>query len=180
MTVRLARPVLVVAVLLAATAVPSLGAGVASLDPGAARHAAADGPVVLGAGTAGVSLEPAEGEWHLDVTPGERGLAPGGRYTFGDPAAPTEEMAFTVTHRVAEARTMTVAYAGVDAAGDGIEHVRLRVYDAAGRHLGTASEERPLTVRAGPAGSTYYVVLVVDTHGLAAGADLSGTFRVLV
>ena len=152
-------------------------------DPGPGTAAGAGGPVVLADGTSGDAVARGPGgDLTIDFArPGSAtGIPPSARYALGDPADPTAEHAFSIASRASGTHTLAVSYALAPGAGDDDPdpNVELRIYDASGDRVGTASEEGDVGVLRADGPTTYAVVVVVDTHGLGAGADLSGTIRV--
>lgn len=172
--------VLLSSVTLGSGAVP---VGVVAGDGGPGTAAGTGGPIALADGTSGDAVaRDRGGDLTIDVSRlgSATGIPPAARYELGDPADPTAEHAFSIVSRASGTHTLAISYALAPGAGDDDPdpNVGLRVYDASGEPVGTASEEDRIgTVRAdGP--TTYYVVVVIDTHGLGAGADLSGSIRV--
>ena len=110
----------------------------------------------------------------------DEGVPVDARVAFGDPSAPVERPAFTITNAGNRSRDLVLAYGGTE--GDGpVENVRFRVHDTDGNRVAALSEEGGRVVVPGVAsGETLSVVVVVDSRGLVPTADLSGTFSAAV
>lgn len=132
------------------------------------------GPLLLQAGdVAGISAE--ADDLLLDTATGSAaGVAPDARYTYGDPAAPTDRPAFTLTNADGDTHRLTIAYSGTDDE-DTDANVQFRVHDADGHRLVTASEESGTVAVDLDGNERVYVVVVIDTHGLSTTTDLSGS-----
>lgn len=119
------------------------------------------------------------GDGSLLIDAGE-GVPIDARVTFGDPSAPIERPAFTVTNADDRVHDLALAYGGTE--GDGpAENVRFLVHDGDGNRVAALSEEDGrVVVRGVASGETLSVVVVVDAHGLTPAADLSGTFSATV
>lgn len=103
------------------------------------------------------------------------GLASNARYYFGDPATPIDRPAFTVTNTDTTAHDVTISYTGVTD-DNAVANVQFRIHDDTGYQLGVVTEEAGTTTIHGlSGGATLYVIVIVDTHGLAPADDLSGT-----
>lgn len=112
---------------------------------------------------------------------GASGVNTAGHFELGNPADPLNRTAFNLTNNDGTTHDITVQYLGAGGTSDPDANIQFQIYDGAGSQVGTVSEESTsATVTNVGAGSTYYVVIVVDTHGLDSNADLSGTLNVTV
>lgn len=101
------------------------------------------------------------------------------RFEYGSRSNPIDSPAFTITNVDDERRAITIGYDQAVADDSSTPNLVFHVYDATGREVTTVTEESGSvhTPDVAP-GSTLYVVMVIDTHGLTDAADLSGTLTV--
>ena len=138
------------------------------------------GLIALADGTSGdIVTQTSGGELSIDFAVGTAsGVNPNAQYEVGDTTDPTTNAAFTVSNLDSQSHSLTLAYTGAGATGNGADNVQFQVYNSTGSSMGTASEENSLTLSNAASGSTYHVVMVVDTTGLDNSTDLSGTLEV--
>lgn len=139
------------------------------------------GLIGLADGTSGNLIQQnSTGALTIDFTRGgASGVNTEAHFELGNPSDPTNQSAFNVTNNDAESHDLTIEYTGATGTSDTDANIQFQVYDNTGTSVGTVSEESTsLTITGAPSGATYYVVLVVDTHGLDTTADLSGTLTV--
>lgn len=139
------------------------------------------GLIALSDGTSGgLVTQNASGALNIDFTSGgASGVNPSAHFELGNPSDPTNQSAFNVSNLDAESHDLTVQYTGAGGTSDADANLQFQIYDDTGSQVGTVSEESTSTSISGAAsGATYYVVIVVDTHGLDSSADLSGTLTV--
>jgi len=132
-----------------------------------------NGIITLAPGATSAVTTDSNGELTIDTSGNADGLNVGANFTFGDNASPTTDPAFSMTNADSETRSFTVAYDNVadnEGVNDAIEFI---VYDGSGSEVATVDSANDATISAG-AGSTYHVVIQVNTDGLSSGADLSG------
>lgn len=138
------------------------------------------GLLALADGTSGnLVFQNSSGALEIDFTQGGAGGANvESHYELGNPSDPTNQSAFNISNLDAESHDITVSYTGVnDSNADA--NIEFQIYDDAGAHVVTVDDESTSGSLSGAAsGATYYVVIVVDTHGLDDTADLSGTLEV--
>lgn len=152
-------------------------------DASSANHIDSDLPVVIDAGSvSGVSADGSK--LLIDASTGTaRGVPVNARVSFGNPADPIANPAFTLTNTV---RTnpvhLSVSYtvSSGDGVGDGESNVEFRFYDADGNEIAAEDEEPGATDITIPGGDTAYVVVVIDTTvgDLSPSSDLSGSVTV--
>lgn len=117
----------------------------------------------------------------LERTTVGAGLAPSGRYWFGSHGNPMETFGFSFTHSVEGRSEITVRFDGIDVVDNDIDHIVFTVYDEQGVILGVVSDnERQVSFQGGPSGSTFYVVVMIDTHELGPNDSIHGVFSVTV
>lgn len=110
---------------------------------------------------------------------GASGVNTAATFELGDTTDPTNATAFNVTNNGGSTLDLTVEYTGVTESQDADANIKFEIYDSTGTKKATVSEESTsATVSSVSSGSTLYVVIVVDTHGLDDTADLSGTLKV--
>lgn len=118
----------------------------------------------------------------LDInftTSGADGVNTAAHFELGDPASPTTQTAFNVTNNDDTSHDLTIEYTGAGGTADADENIQFQVYNGTGSKVATVSEETTSqTITGAASGATYYVVVVVDTHGLDSTADLSGTLKI--
>lgn len=98
-------------------------------------------------------------------------------FELGNNSDPTNQSAFNITNNDGTSHDMTVSYDGSDTQ-DADSNIKFEVYDSTGTLVGTADEEGSDATFTATSGETFYVVIIVDTHGLDSTADLSGTLTV--
>jgi hypothetical protein len=99
-------------------------------------------------------------------------------FELGNQSNATNQSAFNVTNNDDEARDFSFEYTASDSQ-DADANIEFQIYNDTGSKQVTVSEESGAVSLSGVAsGETYYVVIVVDTHGLGTSADLSGTLKV--
>ncbi|WP_323676169.1 hypothetical protein [Halorubellus sp. PRR65] len=112
---------------------------------------------------------------------GGSGVNTAAHFELGNPTDATNQSAFNITNNDASEHDITVEYTGVTESSDTDANIQFQIYDSSGSSVGTLSEESTsATITNAAAGSTYHVVVVVDTYGLDTNADLSGTLNVSV
>lgn len=130
--------------------------------------------ITLEPGTVGDSATQAtNGELVLDATPNAAGLNVESTFTYGDTADPQNSYMFNMTNADTNSKSFTVAYNNVVDAQGATAPIEFLIYDSAGTQVASVTPNSDGTFTAA-AGSTYTVVVVVDTAGLDDGADLSG------
>ena len=107
------------------------------------------------------------------------GVPVNAHFTFGDPDQPTDSYLFTVHNTDTTTHTLGLRYDMISDWNDRA-NVRFTVYDSRGVQVGAFTEVDGLTLEGVASGQTLFVVLTVDTYGLAPSNDLSGTIRILV
>lgn len=137
------------------------------------------GLIALQDGTSGDLVKiNSSGALEIDFTSGgASGVNTEAKYELGNPSDPTNQTAFNISNQDAESHDISLSYSGSDSE-DTDQNVQFQVYDSTGTKVATASEEGGATITGAASGSTYYVVLVVDTYGLTSSSDLSGTLTV--
>lgn len=170
--------VLLVVSLLGASAFTS-----ASLDRSANVNVVSDdvGLIALEDGTSGPLVsQNSSGALAIDFTNASgSGVNTEATYTLGDEADPSNRSAFNITNNGGETHTIDVNYSADVADGDADQNLQFKIYDGSNTLVDTASEEGSgVSLPDVPAGTTYYVVIVADTHGLSTSDDLSGTLTV--
>lgn len=138
------------------------------------------GLLALADGTSGpLVYQNSSGALEIDFTKGGAGgVNAESHYELGDPANPVSENAFTLSNLDAESHDIALSYTGADA-GDADANIKFRVFESGGTEVATVSEESTsATISGAASGSTYYAVIVVDTHGVSSSTDLSGTLKV--
>lgn len=134
--------------------------------------------VTLVEGDAGLVLTD-EGTIEVDGHDREIGLNPNARFTFGDAADPAADHAFAVRASSETRDELLVRY--VDASGHAVENVRLTFYTAAGSEVGRIDfDGRETALALDRSRTTVYVVVTIDTAGIAPGEQVPGqlTFTV--
>jgi len=110
---------------------------------------------------------------------GASGVNTAATFELGDPNDPTNATAFNISNNGGATVDFTIEYTGVSESQDTDANIQFQVYDSGGTQVATVSEESTsATVTGVTSGSTLYVVMVVDTHGLDSTVDLSGTLKV--
>lgn len=139
------------------------------------------GLIALSDGTSGgLVAQNSTGALNIDFTAGgASGVNTASHFELGNPADPTNQSAFNISNLDAEPHDLTVAYTGAGGTSDVDANLQFQIYDSTGTQVATVSEENTsATITGAASGATYYVVIVVDTHGLDSTADLSGTLEV--
>jgi len=130
--------------------------------------------------TDGVVSQNSTGALSVDFAQGNAtGVNTASTFEVGDQANPTTSYAFNITNQDDESRTLDLAYALTNSESDSDENIQFKVYNSTGSPLVTASEETDVSTTLS-SGQTAYVVIVVDTHGLGSGDDLTGTLTLTV
>jgi len=112
---------------------------------------------------------------------GASGVNPSAQYELGNPADASNQSAFNITNNAGSAQDITIEYTGVSETTDADANIEFQIYDSSGTKVATVTEESTsATITGAGSGSTYHVVVVVNTHGLSSGNDLSGTVNVSV
>jgi hypothetical protein len=138
------------------------------------------GLIGLEDGTSGSLVQQnSSGALTVDFTnAGGSGVNTEAHFELGNPSDATNQSAFNITNNDGEAHDLTVKYTGADT-GDGDANIQFQIHDSTGTQVATVSEDSTsATISSVSSGSTYYVVIVVDTHGVTTGEDLSGTLSV--
>lgn len=138
------------------------------------------GLLALSDGTSGgLVYQNASGALEIDFTKGGAGgVNAESHYELGNPSDAKNQSAFDITNLDAESHDITVKYTGAGA-GDADANIQFQVYDSTNTKVATVSEESTSdTITGAASGDTYYVVVVVDTHGVSSSTDLSGTLEV--
>lgn len=122
------------------------------------------------------------GALNVDFTRGgASGVNSAARFTLGSTSDPTNHSAFNITNNDATTHDITVEYTGAGGTSDPDANIEFRIYDGSGTKVAAVSEESTAaTVTDVASGTTYHVVIVVDTYGLGSGSDLSGNLNVSV
>lgn len=139
------------------------------------------GLIGLEDGTSGdLVKQNSSGALTIDFTrSGASGVNTAATFELGDPNDPTNATAFNVTNNGGATVDLTVEYTGVTESQDTDANIQFQIYDSTGTNVATVSEESTsATINSVSSGSTLYVVMVVDTHGLDSTVDLSGTLKV--
>lgn len=119
------------------------------------------------------------GALEIDFTNGSAsGVNTNATFNLGDTNDPTNASAFNITNNDAETRDISIDYTLDSADSDADGNLKFKIYDSAGNLKGEATEESSASVTGVSSGSTLYVVIVVDTHGLSSTDDLSGTLTI--
>lgn len=137
------------------------------------------GLLALDDGTSGnLITQNQTGALNIDFTKGgATGVNTEAHFEFGNPSDPTNQTAFNITNLDAEPHDITVSYTGAQI-GDSDANVQFQIYDDTGTPVATVSEESTsATLKSVSSGTTYYVVLVVDTYGVDSSTDFSGTLE---
>lgn len=138
------------------------------------------GLIALQDGTSGDLVKiNSSGALEIDFTSGGAGgVNTEAKYELGNPSDPTNQTAFNISNQDAESHDISLSYSGSDSE-DADANIQFQVYDSTGASVVTASEESgTVSIPGAASGSTYHVVLVVDTYGLTSNSDLSGTLTV--
>jgi len=110
-------------------------------------------------------------------------------YTFGNTGDAANDYAFTITNNDQSSRSISLGYVLDGSDPDtNTDSLQFKIYDSSGAAVETDTNGNitSTVVEGGSyslsaaAGTTYYVVLQVDTTGLTSSADLSGTLSVTV
>ncbi|MEF8819220.1 MAG: hypothetical protein V5A31_06135 [Haloferacaceae archaeon] len=141
-----------------------------------------NGAIGLTAGSvSGVSQN---GSGALNLALGQEGTAQGlnteATFAYGDTSSPTTTFAFEVTNNDSQAHDIDLSYAfdGNDPNTNAV-NVEFVVYDSSGgASVATASEDSTATIAGVGGGVSHYVVVQIDTTGVASSDDLSGTLEV--
>lgn len=139
------------------------------------------GLIALTAGTSsGLVYQNDSGALAIDFTRGNAdGVNTEAKFTLGGTSDPVNQSAFNITNQGGESHDLTISYTGASDGGVAGDNIQFQIYDGSGTEQATVSEETTSATLNGVAsGTTYYVVIVVDTHGLDTSADLSGTLTV--
>lgn len=175
---------MIAAVVIAVTATLGVSAyTTGSLDRSSNVNVVSDdaGLIGLADGTSGSLVQQnTTGALTIDFTRGgASGANTAAHFELGNPSDATNQSAFNITNNDAETHDLTVEYTGAGGTGDTDANIQFQVYDSTGTQVATISEESTsTTLTSVSSGTTYYVVIVVDTHGLDTTADLSGTLKV--
>ncbi|WP_292486035.1 hypothetical protein, partial [Methanohalobium sp.] len=94
-------------------------------------------------------------------------------FEYGDTTDPINSYMFNMTNADSTSKDFTVAYNNVVDAQGATAPIEFLIYDNAGTQVASVTPNSDATFTAA-AGSTYTVVVVVDTTGLDDTADLSG------
>ncbi|MFB6171295.1 MAG: hypothetical protein ABEJ23_02095 [Haloarculaceae archaeon] len=138
------------------------------------------GLIGLSDGTSGgLVYQNSTGALEIDFTKGgANGANTAATFELGNQTDPTNQSAFNITNNDAESHDLTVEYTGVND-GNTDANIQFKIYDNTGSSAATVTDESTSdTITGAASGSTYYVVIVVDTHGLDDTADLSGTLTI--
>lgn len=175
-------------VLIAVTAFGTSAFTSASVDRAASVNVTTDaeGLIALGDGTSGDVVSTTNGELDIDFAQGTAaGVNVDSTYRLGKKSSPNTDHAFTITNKDASAHTLTLKYESVTSdSASGTDNLKFHVYSY---DAGTSTSTREATLTEGnstwpsfsaSSGTTYYVVVVVDTHGMTTTDDLSGTLNV--
>ncbi|WP_167768573.1 hypothetical protein [Haloarcula amylovorans] len=139
------------------------------------------GLIALSDGTSGdLVMQNTSGALNIDFTAGGAGgVNTNAHFELGNPSDPTNQSAFNISNLDAESHDLTVSYTGAGGTSDTDKNIQFQIYDNAGTQVGTVSEESTsASITGASSGTTYYVVIVVDTHGLDSTDNLSGTLEV--
>lgn len=149
------------------------------------------GLIGLGTGTSGdLIYQDGNGALAIDLGAGNAtGANVNSTFTFGTESDALNSYGFTLTNNDTTARDVTLDYTLANTDPDtNNPNVQFKVYDdtgaavevdgTTGDMLSIADESAGYTITGAPAGTAYYIVLVVDTNGLDSTADLSGTLTV--
>lgn len=139
------------------------------------------GLIALSDGTSGgLVAQNSTGALAIDFTNGgASGVNTAAHFELGNPSDPTNQSAFNISNLDAETHDLTVTYSGAGGTSDTDANIQFQIYDSTGTQVATVSEESTsATITGASSGATYYVVIVVDTHGLDSTVDLSGTLEV--
>lgn len=138
------------------------------------------GLIALEDGTSGNLVQQnSNGELTIDFTRNSAaGVNTASHYELGNPSDASNQSAFNITNLDAESHDLTVSYTGADQ-GDADANIQFQIYDGSNTQVATVSEETTsATISGVGSGTTHYVVMVVDTHGVSDTSDLSGTLTV--
>ena len=139
------------------------------------------GLIALEDGTSGNLVQQnASGALTIDFTRnGASGVNTASHYELGDPNNGNVSTAFNITNLDGVSHDLTVSYTGATDGGDGDANIQFQIYDGSNTKVATVSEETTsATISGVGSGTTHYVVMVVDTHGVSDTSDLSGTLTV--
>lgn len=120
-----------------------------------------------------------EGTISIDDQDRGIGLNPNARFTFGDVTDPTGEHAFAVRASSETRDELLVRY--VDASGNAVENVQLTFFSSSGSEVGRIGfDGRETTLALDRSPTTIFVVMTIDTTGIAPGEQVPGrlTFTV--
>lgn len=180
--VRLPITVVLIAVLASGLVIGSTAFTTATLDRDASIDVVADGNGIIGLedGTSGGLVTVTNDVLTIDFDPSASGYGVNvdATYELGDDGSPTTDMAFNVTNQDTVDHTVQLSYA-FDSSDpdDGVANVVYTVYSSSGTLVATVDEDTTDSFTAS-SGVTYHVVVTVDTTGLSASNDLSGTMTV--
>lgn len=186
MTAKLKVGVLVVLVVASSAAFAASANTTASIDRTASVEVVDDssGLLALESGTSSVVSDD-DGELSIDFQYGDvDGVNANSTFTVGDNSTnsygnETSSYAFNITNQDNQAHSVDLGYSLTNPESDVDDNnIQFHVYNSTGDHLVMASEETDIEPIDLSLSETVYVVLVVDTHGLTAGDDLSGTLTI--
>lgn len=142
----------------------------------------ANGIIGLAANTNVGGIETSNEQLSLNLDQGV-GLNPAGTFTYGDGSTSPVTEAFAVTNNDATDHSITLSYSATNDGDTTVDNVVFKVYDDSGSLVEEVSEAGDVdgdgdTSFNLPSGTTYNVVVVVDTTGQTSTNDLSGTLSI--
>lgn len=160
-----------------ATAIGAIAFTTGSVDREITIDIASDDEAIIGLSPGMTdAVEIVDGVLTIDTDTAEsEGLNPDGEFVYGDPDAPTDLFAFSVTNNDDNEREFTFGLDDFELGGEA--ELRLPLYDADGGLIGdlTPGSDQSVTLEST---EMMYVHLVINSAGLDEEDEMSGTLRV--
>ncbi|PSQ16743.1 hypothetical protein BRD00_09975 [Halobacteriales archaeon QS_8_69_26] len=140
-----------------------------------------NGLIGLEDGTSGSLVQQnSTGALTVDFTRGGgTGVNTAADFELGNTNDPTNQTAFNITNNGGATFDLSVDYTLDADDSDTDANIKFQIYNSSGNNVATVDEESgSKTISSVSSGTTYYVVIVVNTHGLSDSDNLSGTFNV--
>lgn len=99
-------------------------------------------------------------------------------FTFGNSSNPTTTEAFVLQNNASEPADLTLSYSVNGTDSSTTDNVEFAVYDSSGDQAQTFAEGGSTSLTGVASDEKYFVVITIDTTGLASTDDLSGTLTV--
>lgn len=172
---------LLVGLLVASSFVGAAAFTSASVDRSASIDVATDssGILGLGAGDSAMVTQNGTGALEIDAAIGSAtGINTAAVVEVGDGASPTSTYAFNVTNNAGSPKDIEFSYTMSGQDQSNADDVTFEIYGSGGNLDSSFAEGGSTTVTGVSSGTTYYVVITIDTTGYSAGDDLSGTLSI--